>query len=648
MEDFTYHRPVLVTEAIELLSPHPGSLILDGTCGGGGHTEAILRTGADVLALDQDPDAIEFARLRLAEFGSRVTLRHANFRNAIDVLDELGIAQIGGALIDLGVSSRQLENADRGFSLMRNGPLDMRMDPRRELTADEVVNTYSEEELTRIFRELGEEPAARRIASQIVKMRKETSFRDTVTLAKTVEKIVARHGRRHPATQVFQALRMEVNDELGALQEGLIALTSRLEPGSRIAVITFHSLEDRIVKNFFRERSREWLDRPEWPEPRPNPQFELRLVNAKPIEPDAIEQRANPRSRSAKLRVAGKDLMKQRRRKNFNPIDAPSLARWIVLAAFLAVTGLSYVYLTVQLHHQGVQKKKLEQELVALRTQNEDAKVQIAALTSRTALQRRLQEGSLKMIPITEQSIVRLNSAVLTPGEDEVRPVVNTARRPMKWNSRTRCTIVCALFALLFSVFSYRLIYLQMVKHEYYSKIAAEKNVGRNVIRAERGAIYDTHDEVLAQNVPVATVVADGTLINRPDDLVPILAKALHLPEPEIAEKIRTPSSLHRVEKRVARSGSSRARAESGEGKTSRDSLRTRHGPRLSKRLDALPCGRFHRFQPARHSRASRPQWSNICAAKMVIATSSMTRRAARSCSTAAPNIRRATVARFT
>jgi 16S rRNA (cytosine1402-N4)-methyltransferase len=304
MEDFSYHRPVLVTEAIELLSPHPGSLILDGTCGGGGHTEAILRTGADVLALDQDPDAIEFARQRLAEFGSRVTLRHANFRNAAQVLDELGIAQIGGALIDLGVSSRQLENGERGFSLMRNGPLDMRMDPRRELTAGEVVNTYSEEELTRIFRELGEEPAARRIASQIVKLRKETSFRDTVTLAKAVEKIVARHGRRHPATQVFQALRMEVNDELGALKEGLVALTSRLEPGSRIAVITFHSLEDRIVKNFFRDRSREWLDRPEWPEPRPNPEFELRIVNDKPIEPDAIEQRANPRSRSAKLRVA--------------------------------------------------------------------------------------------------------------------------------------------------------------------------------------------------------------------------------------------------------------------------------------------------------------------------------------------------------
>ena len=304
MEDFTYHRPVLATETIELLAPRPGSLILDGTCGGGGHTEAILLTGADVLALDQDPDALAFAAARLTNFGDRVTLRRANFREAGCVLDELGIAQIGGALLDLGVSSRQLENADRGFSLVRNGPLDMRMDPRRELTAAEVVNSYAEEELMNIFREFGEEPAARRIASQIVKLRKETPFRETLSLAKAVEKIVGRHGRRHPATRVFQALRIEVNDELRALEEGLVALTNRLESSSRIAVITFHSLEDRIVKNFFRDRSREWLDRPEWPEPRPNPDFSLRLITPKPVEPDAVEQRANPRSRSAKLRVA--------------------------------------------------------------------------------------------------------------------------------------------------------------------------------------------------------------------------------------------------------------------------------------------------------------------------------------------------------
>jgi 16S rRNA (cytosine1402-N4)-methyltransferase len=306
MEDLNYHRPVLVEEAVELLAPRPGALVVDATCGSGGHTERILKTGADVLALDQDPDAIEYAREQLAHVGGRVTLRQANFRNANKIFDELGITTIGGALLDIGVSSRQLENAERGFSVMRNGPLDMRMDPARSLTAAEIVNNYSEERLTRLFRDLGEEPAARRIASLIVKERKSMPFRETLSLARAIEKVVSRHGRRHPATQVFQALRMEVNDELGALEEGLRVLTSRLEPGAHIAVISFHSLEDRIVKNFFRDHSREWLDRPEWPEPKRNPEYDLNLITSKPIEPSAEEQRANPRSRSAKLRVAEK------------------------------------------------------------------------------------------------------------------------------------------------------------------------------------------------------------------------------------------------------------------------------------------------------------------------------------------------------
>ncbi|MBA2623668.1 MAG: 16S rRNA (cytosine(1402)-N(4))-methyltransferase RsmH [Chthoniobacterales bacterium] len=306
MEETTYHRPVLETEVVELLAPRAGSLVLDGTCGGGGHTEAILQTGADVLAFDQDPDAIAYATERLARFHGRMTLRQENFRDAARVLDELGIIGIGGALLDLGVSSRQLENGERGFSVMRNGPLDMRMDQRRELTAADVVNGYGEEELTQLFRDLGEEPAARRIASQLVKQRKTTPFRETMQLAKAIEKIVWRHGRKHPATQVFQALRMEVNDELGALADGLSALIGRLESGSRIAVITFHSLEDRIVKNVFRDRSHQFLDRPEWPEPRPNPDYKLKLITSKPVEPGENEQRANPRSRSAKLRVAEK------------------------------------------------------------------------------------------------------------------------------------------------------------------------------------------------------------------------------------------------------------------------------------------------------------------------------------------------------
>ena len=306
MEDFIYHRPVLAREVVELLEPKPGSLVVDATCGGGGHTEALLEGGADVLALDQDPDAVEHVSEQLARFGPRLTVRQANFRHTAKVLDDLGIRIIGGALLDLGVSSRQLENAERGFSLVRNGPLDMRMDPRNQLTAATIVNEYSEEQLTRLFRELGEEPAARRIASLIAKMRKTSPFRETLPLAHAIEKAVGRHGRRHPATQVFQALRMEVNDELGALEDGLRVLTARLGPGARIAAIAFHSLEDRIVKNFFRDHSRQWLDRPEWPAPQRNPDYHLKLVTLKPVEPSEDEQRANPRSRSAKLRVAEK------------------------------------------------------------------------------------------------------------------------------------------------------------------------------------------------------------------------------------------------------------------------------------------------------------------------------------------------------
>src|SRR5881392_3085564 len=276
------------------------------TCGGGGHSEAILKTGVNVLALDQDPDAIAQAKERLSHFGQRVTLRQENFRFADRVLDQLSIKKIGGVILDLGVSSRQLENAERGFSLMRNGPLDMRMDPRTQRTAAAIINSYSEEELTRLFRELGEEPAARRIATAIVKQRKAAPFRETLPLARAIEKIVGRHGRRHPATQVFQALRMEVNDELGALEQGLRVVTERLEPGARIAVISFHSLEDRMVKNFFRDRSREYLDRPEWPEPRPNKERDLLVITSRPVEPSENEQRFNARARSAKLRVAEK------------------------------------------------------------------------------------------------------------------------------------------------------------------------------------------------------------------------------------------------------------------------------------------------------------------------------------------------------
>src|SRR5262249_166697 len=199
VEEFIYHRPVLETEVLELLQPKPGSIIVDATSGGGGHTEAFLESGANVLALDQDPDAVQHVNAQLARFGERLSVRQANFRCALRVLDELGIRTIGGALLDLGVSSRQLQNAHRRFSFIGSGPFYMRMDPRAQLTAATIVNEYSEEELTTLFRELGEEPAARRIASLIVKMRKTTPFRETLPLARAIEKLVGRHGRQHPA-----------------------------------------------------------------------------------------------------------------------------------------------------------------------------------------------------------------------------------------------------------------------------------------------------------------------------------------------------------------------------------------------------------------------------------------------------------------
>src|SRR5437764_11055345 len=182
-DEFIYHRPVLQKEAVELLKPKTGVLIVDGTCGGGAHTQSLVESGADVLALDQDPDAVRHVAEHLAHLGRRIIVRQANFRHAGCVLDELGIPTIGGALLDLGVSSRRLENAARGFSLVRNGPLDMRLDPRTSLTAATIINDYSEEELTRLFRELVEEPAARRIATIVVKMRKTSPFRDTLPLA---------------------------------------------------------------------------------------------------------------------------------------------------------------------------------------------------------------------------------------------------------------------------------------------------------------------------------------------------------------------------------------------------------------------------------------------------------------------------------
>ena len=300
---YEYHDSVLLAETVERLVPAAGKVMLDGTLGGGGHTAALLAAGARVIGLDQDPEALAFAEKRLAEFGDRFTAVHSSFTKAGEVLDRLGIVAIDGATLDLGVSSRQLDAPERGFSFMRNGPLDMRMDPTNPISAADLVNTMGGEQLEKIFRNYGEEPAARKIAARLVRDRLVRPFTTTLQLAEAVESVMPRRGRTHPATRIFQALRIAVNRELEALSLGLEQISQRLAPGARFAVITFHSLEDRIVKIFFKERTAAFIDRPEWPEARPNPLHIFKAVTRKPVVASEAEQRANPRSRSAKLRV---------------------------------------------------------------------------------------------------------------------------------------------------------------------------------------------------------------------------------------------------------------------------------------------------------------------------------------------------------
>jgi len=298
-----WHRPVLRDEVLALLQPAPGRVFLDGTLGGGGHAESLLAAGARVVGLDRDRESLEHATARLAGFGGRFTPVPANFADAPVVPAVLAAAPYDGALLDLGVSSHQLDTPDRGFSFRHDGPLDMRMDASAGEPAALVVNAADEAELTRLFRDYGEEPQARRAARAIVAERERLPFTRTGQLAALIEKVLGRRGRVHPATRVFQALRIAVNDELGSLGRALVAIPPLLKAGARFVVITFHSLEDRAVKTFFRAGSEQWLDRPEWPAPRPNPDWRFRDLTRKPLAAAEEETNRNPRARSARLRA---------------------------------------------------------------------------------------------------------------------------------------------------------------------------------------------------------------------------------------------------------------------------------------------------------------------------------------------------------
>lgn len=299
-----YHLPVLPAEVAEWMAAKPGDFIIDATLGGGGHSEMFLKAGAEVLGVDRDPEALEHTRAKLAEYGSRFSTWEGNFSNLLEIPAIKAGRKADGLLLDLGVSSRQLDSAARGFSFMREGPLDMRMGPSSPRTAAELVNQSSEAELTRILFEFGEEPKARRIAAAIVKQREVKPFATTLELASCIEAAVGRQGRIHPATRAFQAIRMAVNEELESLATALAAVPQVLKPGGRLLVITFHSLEDRLVKRYLRHRSTPMIDEPGWPAPRPNPDLQFELLARKAIAPGAAEISTNPRSRSSKLRVA--------------------------------------------------------------------------------------------------------------------------------------------------------------------------------------------------------------------------------------------------------------------------------------------------------------------------------------------------------
>lgn len=304
------HAPVLLAEVLEALRPQPGEVMIDATFGAGGYTRAILKTGARVVGLDRDPTVQPHADAVAADFPQQFQLVRTPFSGLSEAFEGAGADRLDGAVFDIGVSSMQLDQAERGFSFMRDGPLDMRMSANSDHggeTAADIVNTWDHGPLAHIFKLYGEERQSGRVATAILRRRAEQSFTRTLDLAEVVEKALG--GRRgapiHPATRVFQALRIAVNDELGELTRGLEAAEATLSPGGRLAVVTFHSLEDRIVKAFLTERTGNApagsRHAPVAVDPR-RPSFDLRFKGAR--EAGEAERLANPRARSAKLRAA--------------------------------------------------------------------------------------------------------------------------------------------------------------------------------------------------------------------------------------------------------------------------------------------------------------------------------------------------------
>ncbi len=301
------HASVLIQESMGLLKPRPGERYFDGTLGGGGHAEEILLRSSPtgrVLGLDLDEDAVRAAGHRLSRFGDRLILRRANFAQAKDVLADINWGHVDGVLLDLGVSSHQFDAAERGFSFQASAPLDMRMDRRQPLTALEIVNSFPESQIAKIISDYGEEPRARRIAAAIVTERKNRAIETTIDLAALIVQVKGKRNRaHHPATQTFQALRIAVNRELETLKTFLECGYELLQPGGRMVIISFHSLEDRLVKTAFRKWSEKCICPPRILHCECGWSQKARRLTRKPIIASAEEVRANPRARAAKLRA---------------------------------------------------------------------------------------------------------------------------------------------------------------------------------------------------------------------------------------------------------------------------------------------------------------------------------------------------------
>ncbi|MBE6941338.1 MAG: 16S rRNA (cytosine(1402)-N(4))-methyltransferase RsmH [Ruminococcaceae bacterium] len=310
MSEF-HHVSVLLDECIDGLNIRPDGIYVDGTLGGAGHSSQIaarLTTGR-LIGIDRDPVALKAAGERLAPFGDKVTLVHSNFCEIANVLDHLGIDGVDGILLDLGVSSPQLDDGSRGFSYMADAPLDMRMNRGDVLTAEEVVNTWSYEELRRILFDYGEERYAPQIAANICRIRETKPIKTTLELVDVIRGAMpasALREKQHPAKRSFQAIRIAVNDELGAVRQVMDAAIPKLNPGGRLAIITFHSLEDRIVKNGMADGAKGCICPPNFPVCVCGKKPQVKLINKKPIVSGEEELERNPRARSAKLRICEK------------------------------------------------------------------------------------------------------------------------------------------------------------------------------------------------------------------------------------------------------------------------------------------------------------------------------------------------------